>query len=190
MNTEKLEEEKIKFITELMEKRNNVINEPDLLKKSSVLEKMRLDLRNFVKIVLKDNERVKEIDNIKNIQVFRLGIPKEDWSKELLKKKSIALKNILYGVKGEIKMRSSFQEEIKKIDKIDKELKNTKKESERRANVANSKFYGAVIELLDIQRKELKKKDELTKTLVKIDNKLDALLNLKQLEKEEEDKEK
>lgn len=53
-----------------------------------------------------------------------------------------------------------------KVEKIKDEIEEKELESTRREKVAETKFYGAVIELLDLQRNMLKDKEENTKHLI------------------------
>ena len=77
---------------------------------------------------------------------------------------------------GRIRTLKSWIEEMKliietgssslKVEKIKNEIEEKELESTRREKVAETKFYGAVIELLDLQRNMLKDKEENTKHLI------------------------
>ncbi|OLB91887.1 MAG: hypothetical protein AUH25_01650 [Thaumarchaeota archaeon 13_1_40CM_38_12] len=62
-----------------------------------------------------------------------------------------------------------------KLSKIGEKIKEAGLEKERRKEVAEQKFYGAVIELLDFQRSELKRREENNKEIAEIKVRLEQL---------------
>jgi len=55
-----------------------------------------------------------------------------------------------------------------KLDDIEKEIKEAKAEAKRREVVAESKFWGSVIELIQMQRDELKRRSQVDQEITKI----------------------
>lgn len=88
-------------------------------------------------------------------------------------------------VEGRIRTLKAWDEEIKliietmkdssKIDELKEQIEEKKLESARREKVAETKFYGAVIELLDLQRNILKDREENTKILITIQREIQEL---------------
>ena len=67
---------------------------------------------------------------------------------------------------GEMKLIIKTRKDSSKIDDLKEQIEEKELESTRREKVAETKFYGAVIELLDMQRNMLKDKEENTKNLI------------------------
>lgn len=78
------------------------------------------------------------------------------------------MRNHLIAFRDEIKLKLSTNEKTSQLDKIEEETEIRDAEARRRASVVEGKLWGAVIELLDMQRNELKKKDELNKAMIEI----------------------
>lgn len=143
---------------------------------------LRDGLKNFIKVVLKDDLRMKEIISLQDLPFYNIpkGMAPENkrartklaW--EHLKRHQANLYLILSSIWTELGIKKEFGEKLVKVDKLDKKIKNAKKESERRSHVVDSKVLGAIIELLDIQRTELKKRDEINKKLDAILQKMDS----------------
>ncbi len=55
-----------------------------------------------------------------------------------------------------------------KLDDIEKEIKEAKAEAKRREVVAESKFWGSVIELIQMQRDELKRRSQVDQEITEI----------------------
>ncbi|MCH7647035.1 MAG: hypothetical protein IIA83_00290 [Thaumarchaeota archaeon] len=65
----------------------------------------------------------------------------------------------------------------KKLTKIEEKIKDANLEKTRRREVTEQKFYGAVMELLDFQRDELKRRDENSKEIAAIKSKIENLFS-------------
>jgi len=79
----------------------------------------------------------------------------------------------------EAKKNSTNEEsEDTKLSKIEEKIKDVNLEKERRKGVAEQKFYGAVIELLDFQRDIIKQKEESNKEFNEIKSRLSKLENV------------
>ena len=77
-------------------------------------------------------------------------------------------KRHLVAWKEEIELNKEIKKDQSKLDKINSKITETGVEADRRENVARSKFYGSVIELLDMQRKALKDKEQTDKLIVEM----------------------
>lgn len=136
---------------------------------------------NFIKIVLKDEERLKELKN--SVRTFWIATAsqseeekaKQEW--DSLKHKQGNLLRILNSLKDAIELKEKFKEE-EKIDIISKELREAKKEAERRGAVLEGKYAGALIEFLDMQRQELKKRMNIEERLNQIEQKINNILEI------------
>lgn len=77
-------------------------------------------------------------------------------------------------LKEEIEAREEFQktEEEPSLNKLEEKVEQNKTESERRKNVAEFKYWGFAIELIDTVRQELKKfrqtQEELLENIIKL----------------------
>jgi len=65
-----------------------------------------------------------------------------------------------------------------KLDEIEKEIKEGKAEAQRRATVAESKFWGSVIELIQMQRDELKRRTQVDQQISEIQKQLAEIKQL------------
>ncbi len=72
----------------------------------------------------------------------------------------------LKAYKDELELVKSYESDSLKLDKAEREVVEAKKEADRREAVAESKFYGAAIEIIDRLRDELKRHGEISKDIV------------------------
>jgi len=82
------------------------------------------------------------------------------------------MKSYVVGFLEELKIISETKEKTGKLDELEGKIKEVNLEKERRQGVAEQKFYGAVIELLDFQRNELKRRNENTQDISEIKSKI------------------
>jgi len=79
------------------------------------------------------------------------------------------MKQYVIAYREELKLLIDTSEKTGKLDELEEKIKEKNKEinleAERRKGVAEQKFYGAVIELLDMQRNELKRRGESDKEI-------------------------
>jgi hypothetical protein len=95
-------------------------------------------------------------------------------------KQYLALHHVDYGLPIMEAAREEFGlgEKSGKLDEIEKEIKEGKAEAKRRATVAESKFWGSVIELIQMQRDELKRRSHVDQQISEIRK---QLIELKQM---------
>lgn len=68
-----------------------------------------------------------------------------------------------------------FGQKSEKLDDIEKEIKEAKAEAKRREAVAESKFWGSVIELIQMQRDELKRRSQVDQEITEIRKEIEEL---------------
>jgi len=79
-----------------------------------------------------------------------------------------SMRNQLAAYRDELQLRLESRSKSNKLDKIEKETQIAEAEAGRRAAVVKTKLWGAVIELLDMQREELKKRGELNREIIEL----------------------
>lgn len=72
-------------------------------------------------------------------------------------------------------MLDSWEKTDNKLDKIQKEIGEEKVEAERRAAVVETKLWGSVIELIDMQREELRKRNQINQEISEIQKEIDEI---------------
>jgi hypothetical protein len=82
---------------------------------------------------------------------------------------------IMEGAKEEL---DSWEKTDNKLDKIQKEIGEEKAEAERRAAVVETKLWGSVIELIDMQREELRKRSQINQEILEIHREIDEIKTL------------
>jgi Leucine-rich repeat (LRR) protein len=87
------------------------------------------------------------------------------------------MKNNLIGIREEIMLKKSIPQNPK-IEKILSQTEIKKAEAERRGAVADTKFYGAYIELITELRNQLKEKDIITNELRQIKQDIKDIKNM------------
>ena len=85
------------------------------------------------------------------------------------------LNSVLLSWKTEIEMIQESQQTISQLDKTAQEIKEAEQEAKRRGLVVESKANGAIIELLDQLRTQIKEKDTTTKALLEINQNLNEI---------------
>ena len=78
------------------------------------------------------------------------------------------MRNHLVAYKKELQLRSASRKKASRLDEIERETQVREAEARRRAAVVEGKLWGAVIELLDMQRDELKKRGELNQEMIEL----------------------
>jgi hypothetical protein len=92
--------------------------------------------------------------------------------------KILSKSNLEYHITSGLSIMEGAREELdlgkksSKLDEIKKEITEGKAEAERRATVAETKFWGSVIELIDMQREELKGRSQLNQDMISVHNEI------------------
>lgn len=165
-------EKQKKFMSDILKEFEEMKNKVGLEERTRRYIYLKEKLTNFVRIILKDSERLKEIKDMDRIPLpSNLWMFKEDYQiKEKFKtlniKQGIMLR-IINAIIHEIELRSEFKEDI---EKIDRKIEKAKKEAERRKNVLSSKTSGRAMEMIQRQKEELKEKEKKIKELEKKTN--------------------
>ena len=172
-------ESAMKVVEEYIEKVN------ELLKKSykdGLDEKLELDttIQNFIRTTFVDGEsKLKDYRSSVHFYIGVVGYEETEQEKQddyISRLKTI--KNHLVAFREELKLKAATHEKSSKFDKIENETQIRDAEARRRASVVEGKLWGAVIELLDVQRNELKKKDELTQEIIDIKKEIKDLKSI------------
>ena len=87
-----------------------------------------------------------------------------DYSDNLLRN----MENFVIGYYEELDLTIDTSEKKDELSKIEGKIKKANLESDRRESVVKSKFFGAVMEMLDFQRNELKDRGETAKEIYEI----------------------
>lgn len=128
-------------------------------------------IRNFVKMAFSDGN-----DKIKSYSGFFMAIGGHEETAEEKQRDYLnglkRSKRHLTAWKEEVEVYIDTQQGTNKVEKISSEIEKAGLETIRRKNVAESKFYGAVIELLDLQRNHIKDKEQITKSIINIEKEI------------------
>jgi len=160
-------EKQKKFMSDILKEFKEMENKVGLEERTRLYIYLKEKLTNFIRIILKDKERLKEIKEMdripfpSNLFMFKEEFQIKEKFKILIIKQGIMLR-IIHAIIHEIELRSEFKEDIKKIDR---EIEKVKKEAERRENVLSSKTSGRAIEMIQRQKEELKEKEKTIKEL-------------------------
>ena len=178
MNEEISPKEALKKIESLLEKTE------DLLKKdvsSGELEREELNIKieGFIRTVFKDDDK-KLQDYRKSLRIlyFFSGVESVTEKQEDYMSRLRSMKNHLSSFKEELQLIIDSKTKSEKIDGIQKKTELSMAEAQRREAVADGKKWGGMIEFIQLQRDELKKKDFITKEIVDIKKDLADLKNM------------
>ena len=150
-------------------------------------EQLNKIIQNFIRTTFLDGkEKLNDYTSSVNFYFGVAGYEETEQEKQedyISRLKS--MKNHLIAFQEELKLKIASAEKSDRLNKIENETKIRDAESKRRATVVEGKLWGAVIEMLDIQRNELKKRNELSKEIIDIKKELKDLKSiiLKSLEK-------
>jgi DNA-directed RNA polymerase subunit M/transcription elongation factor TFIIS len=81
--------------------------------------------------------------------------------------------SLMEGAKQEL----DLEDKSDKLEKIRKEIQEEKAEAERRAAVVETKLWGSVIELIDMQREELKRRSHIDQEISSIHNAIEGIIH-------------
>jgi len=161
INTNKAKIKVEEFLSEI----EKLMKEPYSRNNEDKKTDLNARITNFVRATFQDPEE--KINSYKDF-VFFIGEKtqmekRHDYENSLKKKK-----RHLIAWKEEIELNEETDSESENLDEINKKIKKADLESERRQKVTESKFYGAVMELLDFQRNLIKEKEQTTKAIIEI----------------------
>lgn len=141
------------------------------------LDEINASIKNFIRIAFQDGE--KKLSDYKHSFPMYVGIlgreDTEEEKQEYYLKKLGSIRNNLVAYQQELQLRLSSTKKKSKLDRIESETKISEAEAKRRATVVETKLWGAVIELIDMQRDELKKRGELTQEIIGLRTELGQL---------------
>lgn len=174
-----------------MEKIETFIQETDkLLQKNyseSKEEYYELDtrIRTFINAAFDDaKQKINSYSGFSVVVVGREHTPEEKQEDYLGDLKRV--KRHLVAWKEEIELNLEGIEKSDRLDKIRSKIEEQDLEPERRQKVAESKAWGAIIELLDFQRDLIKEKEQTTKAIIEIKKEVaDIKEMIQQLSKED-----
>jgi len=124
-------------------------------------------IQNFVRIAFSDGEKKLEDYRWALHFVGVLGESEEERQDDYVSRLK-GMRNQLVAYREELQLRWESRSKSSKLDKIEGETELKEAEAGRRAAVVKTKLWGAVIELLDMQREELKKRGELTQEVIEL----------------------
>ena len=165
---------------------DNYIRElEELLNKEPISEENRRELSTKIQGFIRatsGESRVKDYLQEINIDVSQGSmIPRE------IRKKTLNMKRFLLGLKEEVEVKEFLNlKEPKGIDEVIDKAGKEKDEAERRKNVAEMKYWGFAIELLETVRNQLKSHDKLQEEL--LENIKELLKEIKEQKKLEDKK--
>jgi hypothetical protein len=107
-----------------------------------------------------------------------LGKTDDDNSKLKFMAMLVQLKIHLEAYKEEIGFQDEESQATPELEKVRKKIEKSQLESKRRETVAESKFYGAVIELIDRMREELINKSKLHEEIKEVKTEIKEIKNL------------
>ena len=145
-------------------------------------EKRQLDttIRNFIRTTFLDGEaKLRDYQSAVHSYFLVGGHEETEQEKQddyISRLKT--MKNHLVAFQEELKLKLATHNNMSQLDDIESETKVRDAEARRRASVVEGKLWGAVIELIDMQRNELKKKDELNKEIIEIKKELKDLKSI------------
>ena len=163
-------------IAEAIKTIDEFISELDTLLKKSYREgtdrKRELDatIQNFVRAVFPDGE--KKLEDYRRSVHFYFGVvgyeETEEEKQEDYVSRLKSMRNHLVAYKKELQLRLTSRKKSSRLDEIERETQIREAEARRRAVVVEGKLWGAVIELIDMQRDELKKRGELNQEIIEL----------------------
>jgi len=159
----------VKSCTEFVD--NLIIKADKLVARQGTYEKRIDDLRDLhvqlpqlMRTLFPDADaRIKDYRKSMHVATER---DKEGSSEHVERAKVI--RRYLDSVKGSLKLRETVEAQEVKLDKLESEVREKEVEAKRRKAVAETKVYGAEIELIDRLRAELKSYKSLSDELITI----------------------
>ncbi|GEM_PF-2361206 len=145
-------------------------------------EKIQLDttIQNFIRTTFLDGEA--KLKDYKRSVHFYIGVVGHEETEQEKQEDYISrlktMKNHLIAFQEELKLKAATFKDSSKLDDIENETEIRDAEARRRSSVVEGKLWGSVIELIDMQRNELKKKDELNKEIIDIKKELKDLKSI------------
>ena len=157
---------KEKFIDHLKEIKK--LQKLDYKKRGERIGELNSKIESLINVAFEDNKE--KLDNYRPTPFYAVstGMSKAEVEENSRNYSDRQLKMILNYVIGYCEELDLIIDTTKKSDKlsgIEKKLNKTTLETNRREEVAKSKFFGAVMELLDFQRNELKGREETAKEI-------------------------
>ncbi len=135
---------------------------------NGLLESLELDtsIQNFVRTTFPDGEvKLEGYPKLKN-QLAKAGT--KEARQQIFIFYLIIVRHHLNAFKDELELKAATLETSKNLGKLEKEIEERAAEAKRREKVAEGKAYGALIEIIDSLRQELKRKSERDHDIIEI----------------------
>jgi len=135
-------------------------------------KKRELDtiIQSFIRTALPNGKE--KLDDYRSSVHFYVGIvgyePSEEEEQEDYTSRLQTMRNHLVAYREELQLILNSKEKRSKLGKIREETRIAGAEAERRASVLDSKVLGAIMELLDMQRQELKRRTTLDQEIINL----------------------
>ncbi|MBI4116770.1 hypothetical protein HY449_03445 [Candidatus Pacearchaeota archaeon] len=165
-------EEYNKTLDELISSTEKIISKGAWINDTDDLDKFReivVKMKQLIRDIFSNsNERIKDYQESIKIAVRRN--PKDSYLEE-----GKVVKRYLISIKGSLKLIGYTEIKENKLDKLKQKVEEKEIEAERREKVAETKFYGAAIEIIDRLRDELKNNNKIGQDILQIKNELSEI---------------
>ncbi|GEM_PF-5490999 len=166
-------DECIKQTEELINLTDSIISQGALIKNTILIDKYRdifVQTKQLIRTLFPDaDERIKDIDKSMDLAAQRDGPPSFRTS---FLEQAKTIRRYLISIKDTLKLRESVEIKENKLDSLKMKVEEKEIEAERREKVAETKFYGAAIEIIDRLRDQLKNEGDIKQEILNIKNEL------------------
>ncbi len=147
------------------------IQKLDYNKKNDRVDKVNSKIKSLINVAFEDGKE--KLANYKPTPFYIVSsgmstAEREENSRNYTDNLLKNIENYLIGYYEELDLIIDTNEKKDDLSDIEGKIKKANLESDRRESVTKSKFYGAVIEMLDFQRNELKNRGETAKDINEI----------------------
>lgn len=169
MNEEINPSEALKKVEEYLKKTDELLKKTY---KTGTDEKEELVtlVQGFIRATFRDDE--KKLNDFKKTVPLYIAISRREDTEEEKQSYYIShlkrIKNHLVSFKEELNLIISSEKDSKVINELEKQINDLELEAKRRSAVAEEKRWGAMIELIQMQRDELKKRGFLSQEIIDI----------------------
>ncbi len=160
----------IKRVEKLILNINKIIDEGAFSNNSKMLDgarDMTIQTKQLIRTLFSDaTDRMSDfVGSMKNAV-------KRDRGTKYFKEQAKVIRRYLVVIKDSLESRETIELKESKLDKIDKKLREMEVESKRREKVAETKFWGASIEMIDKLREQIKEDGTIKEEIINIKTEL------------------
>ena len=164
-------EECVKLVEELICTINDIVSKGALMTDTQSLDQYRdvyVQMTQLIRTLFPDaDQRLRDYEESRDVAASRDGSSDKRTS---FIEQAKATRRYLISIKDSLRLRGTVELKEGKLDRLRREVGEKEVEAERREKVAETKFYGAFIEIIDRLRDQIRTEGDTKQEILRLQN--------------------